>query len=460
MKKIILIIMALATVARAGIQYIDQSTLTTNTTTSSAQISIDETCTNKNYTAVNTTNVVHGDLPVVSFAKVNTNFNFVESQITSNSAQIIQITTSVNMLVTNVNYQGLTNLNAHAYDVITNAILNSGRSPAFLTNWFRLASLAITSNILPGYFTNFSGMEFTTIIGIPNWQYSTNSGTNWVNLDAKKPRLGVIKIRLYRDNSQDASADAAGIPVYAPIVTNLTVYSMTRPDLYGTTNYVYSQFLYCDDPVDGSDPHQVATKGYVDRAVANSSVFWVGGLFLNDAALNFDNSWQWTTVNGTNMNATGLNYLGVDILTFTAPILYFVTTNIGINVPGDGNVYLTVPTNGITSSPTAQFCTDLGHPAWQLVPSVTNSYPTVVAGAFTLTFPMPADPNCFIRVSFGAQTPSVATLGAVLCLSARTITNATDTTWGSGAGLICGDTNYLYYSVATNNWKRAALTSW
>jgi hypothetical protein len=42
----------------------------------------------------------------------------------------------------------------------------------------------------------------------------------------------------------------------------------------------------------------------------------------------------------------------------------------------------------------------------------------------------------------------------------RTITNATDTSWGYGAGLMCCDSNYVYVSVATNLWKRAALSAW
>jgi len=56
-------------------------------------------------------------------------------------------------------------------------------------------------------------------------------------------------------------------------------------------------------------------------------------------------------------------------------------------------------------------------------------------------------------------------LGAIQDLAARqpaagTVTNSTDTTSGHGGGLIRWDTNYLYVSVGTNQWKRATLTSW
>lgn len=49
---------------------------------------------------------------------------------------------------------------------------------------------------------------------------------------------------------------------------------------------------------------------------------------------------------------------------------------------------------------------------------------------------------------------------AFYLLSAHTVTNATDSTFGYGAGLLLWDTNYLYVSVGTNAWMRAALTAW
>jgi hypothetical protein len=41
-----------------------------------------------------------------------------------------------------------------------------------------------------------------------------------------------------------------------------------------------------------------------------------------------------------------------------------------------------------------------------------------------------------------------------------TVTNSTDSTFGYGAGLLRWDTNYLYISVGTNQWKRVGLNSW
>ncbi len=41
-----------------------------------------------------------------------------------------------------------------------------------------------------------------------------------------------------------------------------------------------------------------------------------------------------------------------------------------------------------------------------------------------------------------------------------TVTNSTDSTFGLGAGIFAGDSNYLYLSVGTNLWKRVGLTNW
>lgn len=45
-------------------------------------------------------------------------------------------------------------------------------------------------------------------------------------------------------------------------------------------------------------------------------------------------------------------------------------------------------------------------------------------------------------------------------LTPFTVTNSTDSTFGHGAGILCADSNYIYISVATNLWKRAALSAW
>jgi len=57
-------------------------------------------------------------------------------------------------------------------------------------------------------------------------------------------------------------------------------------------------------------------------------------------------------------------------------------------------------------------------------------------------------------------TTTTTTISSVFALLPRTVTNSTDSTFGLGAGVVCVDTNYVYVSVATNRWKRAALSAW
>jgi len=63
------------------------------------------------------------------------------------------------------------------------------------------------------------------------------------------------------------------------------------------------------------------------------------------------------------------------------------------------------------------------------------------------------------RKYLASVSPMSAVKGFVLPAS-YTVTNSTDTTFGYGAGLMIFDTNYVYVSVGTNLWKRAALASW
>jgi hypothetical protein len=86
--KLIIAMLALAVVVRAQILHVDTTTLTTNTTTSSAKITVFGQFTNANYTVINTNNRVTGDSFPDAFAKINGDFDWVETQIASNSAAI------------------------------------------------------------------------------------------------------------------------------------------------------------------------------------------------------------------------------------------------------------------------------------------------------------------------------------------------------------------------------------
>jgi len=59
-----------------------------------------------------------------------------------------------------------------------------------------------------------------------------------------------------------------------------------------------------------------------------------------------------------------------------------------------------------------------------------------------------------------STNPPVISLSGLLSLPSRTIPSNTASTFASPPPLVCADSNYLYISVGTNLWKRAALSTW
>lgn len=66
----------------------------------------------------------------------------------------------------------------------------------------------------------------------------------------------------------------------------------------------------------------------------------------------------------------------------------------------------------------------------------------------------------FARVDarLGAIADGLRTNSVVM--SGMTISNATASTWGVGAGIVCVDADFVYVSTGTNAWKRAAISGW
>jgi len=71
--------------------------------------------------------------------------------------------------------------------------------------------------------------------------------------------------------------------------------------------------------------------------------------------------------------------------------------------------------------------------------------------------------NQDIRITAGATklsaiNPTNGVLSAnFLLLAPGTIATSTNSTFGRGAGLMTGDTNYIYISVGTNAWRRISV---
>ena len=57
----------------------------------------------------------------------------------------------------------------------------------------------------------------------------------------------------------------------------------------------------------------------------------------------------------------------------------------------------------------------------------------------------------------GMNVTPPLTLQNGLIFVTNTVTSATNSTLGYGAGLVTCDTNYLYVSVATNTWRRISI---
>jgi hypothetical protein len=325
-------------------------------------------------------------------------------------------------------------------DAQTNSILTSAKHVVWSTNGVVLDINPGSRWVVPVTITNFNSISYTAV-GQFSVNWSTNSGTNW-STGTPGPRLGNISLSFLT-----VQTPGFVVPV-TPSVSNILIYSMSRPDLFGRTNNLHGQSLLLDIPENDSE---AATKGYVDGQIAAINY----PRNLAGEPLHLNEAWQ---IQGSS-NSVNLRYLGSDVLSVANPALTFGSpTSISLS---NGTVIVTVWTNGVTAALVPQWAYDIGRPTWSVVTNYTSTYPSAVGTNYVLTFPMPHPDQAFVRVGFvGSAAPTIADLNAILRLTPRTVTNSTDTTWGTGAGMVCVDTNYVYVSVGTNRWKRAALSAW
>lgn len=330
-------------------------------------------------------------------------------------------------------------------DAQTNSILRSGRFAAWTTNQFLTTNTV--RRALPGTFTNIAGIGYTVLTGStsPWWRYY-GGDTNWIQAPLGNiVTTGIVEVSFY-----DQELANLGTPIN-PTITNITIYAMERPDLFGRTNQLVGQSAEVDAPSYG---RQVANKDYVDQAVAGVNYIQNGGVYLVGSQLNLTAEWSWSG----STNGSRLTYLGADVMAFENPELEFATIT---SIKKTNNtVWVTVWTNGISGPPIPHWTYDLAHPTWAVLSSYTNAYPTVSGTNYQISFPLPHPTRAFIRVAKATTGVNVANLSALLSTPPRTVTNATDTTWGKGSGLLTWDTNYVYISVGSNLWKRAALSTW
>lgn len=107
MKKTTLILTLAPMLALAQINYVDTVTPHTNTTTSTARITISGICTNAVYTVVNTNNITYGDFAPTAWAKMNTNLLWLSLNTTNAFRVLIQttnLTVSTNWITSQMFY--------------------------------------------------------------------------------------------------------------------------------------------------------------------------------------------------------------------------------------------------------------------------------------------------------------------------------------------------------------------
>lgn len=307
----------------------------------------------------------------------------------------------------------------------TNVVLSSQEYLAFSTNYVTWS----TSNFLarvPALWTwniygGYSGTGPSLGTNIPITLVGSYSGTNgWFTLTNGFSTTNAISVAAIGPGGGQGNAN---------------LYYVDHPELIGRTNSFFGQFYQFPNPINGTD---AANKSYVDLSIAALSSLWLTfvdassathtAFFRNQVTLaDFVTRYGWVPITSATVDGTGTNLL----LTMNSNTLA-------------GGYQILSGTNLLTAA---------NWGTW------TNYTATNVAGVVTLTIPLNlSQPMQFFSAQTGNQSALV--LNVPLVLGVASITNSSSSTFGYGAGLLQCDTNYLYVSVATNRWKRAALTTW
>lgn len=335
-------------------------------------------------------------------------------------------------------------------DAQTNAILNSQRIAALTTNGFYLAAGA--SNVL-GWVTNLAGVTYATTLGEPELLFSYD-GTNYVT--GRETLVTNTRVRISFSSGSGLNTNATA-PTRIPLpgaVTNVTLWKMVRPDLFGITNALFGERLFVNDP---ESPSEAASKNYVDKTFLGTS-WWSAGaeVQLNQYALNFNSEWR-QMIDGSQAQIQHWQFRGLDSFKVSYSESLNTTNALTASVDESGtNVVVSLSTNGVSSGARLLFSHQLVPLNWQ----GSAVAPVLVGATWVFTVPLPWTDSGFCTVRTPSGDPGFIDLSCLLRLTSTTITNANSTTWGKGAGLVCTDSNYLYISVWTNSWKRAALATW
>jgi hypothetical protein len=323
----------------------------------------------------------------------------------------------------------------------SNGFFSSPKCVLFATNSFTCPYLG--TNVLCTV-SNFAGFTFTLTAGQPTIQFSTD-GTNWTLSQAATTNQ--VRIRV----TSRMVPSFGGVPA-DPTISAVTVWGLAQPDLFGHTNALYGQSVRVGDPVTLDD---AVSWGFVSNMFAATP--WMSAqseVQLNGYGLHMNSVLD----QQSDTNSIRWRFLGTDLFSAQAAPVALGTIST-ITIENTTNIAINVATNGQVA-PLLQFTPSLNPTTWAWVTNQTTSYPYQTNGLWTVKTPMPTNAIGFYRVAYAQAGQSRLSVAGLLALTPRKVTNSTDTTWGSGAGLVCVDSNYVYVSVGTNLWKRAALSSW
>jgi hypothetical protein len=393
---ILLAVVAFALTATAQITNVTTSTPTlTNTTTSSGWITIPGVGTNMAYSVTFSNNVVYGDLLPIAFGKVNANFSFVESQITSaqTNPPVFTAAATASTNPPSVTLTGVTN--GVAYYIVTIPAGSTGATGAtgapgtnyvtmtLLTNCVFTSTESTLTNVNPltcngsnyiGYFSQLydfalvtpnTSVGMTLATNLNENLYASYDNTNWFQVTNSPCVLtNPVYVTVAGDNNTNYSG-------------SLTLYSVDHPELYGRTNNFAGQRMQFADPILPLDAVNLETAQYlIANAVGSiwsTSVDTNGTVHYSYAPqgqLNFDLTANKTTYSpfvqilnsGTNwvLGVTNLN-VGYQMqfstnLTYTYGWTTFTGYTSTTNIYNATNVVtFTVPKYLLNSAPYAFF---------------------------------------------------------------------------------------------------------
>ncbi len=266
--------------------------------------------------------------------------------------------------------------------------------------------------------------------------FSTNGGSSWYSNTVDYPNLtNSVMVSVVGQSSATPGA--------------LTVYGVDHPELLGRSNAMYGQTFAFGTPVLSSDPVTLSyLSGYPVSVLANTVGLGYG--------------WSLGGTNNYGTNHVFFGAYGLNTLDLAAIVAFVKIDSISLDSTRT-NILLQIAVSNYTAGAFVETTTNLNSTFLQW--STTAAYGSVT-NAGEITF------SNHITTSVGVQfwrargnaistvTSGPVTLtGSGLKETFYTPTNSSDITLGNLVNLIRFDTNYVYIGVNSNQWKRAALTT-